>query len=340
MHTRSLIATLGLLLIAATALAAPKNAAYTTPDEAAADPDFAVQGEYVGNIEDDNEQFGVQVIALGDGAFEGVAYEGGLPGAGWDGGKAARAPGKRDGDVVVFKAGDEVMMRYEGGRIVAIEGDKAIGRFEKVDRKSETLGAAPPDGAVVLFNGTEQSLSHWTGKNVALSDDGCLQQGVTSKQTFGSCKVHIEFRLPFMPHARGQGRGNSGIYLQGRYEVQMLDSFGLEGEHNECGGIYKIAKPLVNMCYPPLSWQTYDIEFTAAKYEGGKKVDSARMTVVHNGVKIHDNIEVGHATTASPQKESADPGPIFLQNHGNPVRYRNVWVLPTDGATPPHSPTE
>jgi hypothetical protein len=130
-----------------------------------------------------------------------------------------------------------------------------------------------------------------------------------------------------MPHARGQARGNSGIYLQGRYEVQMLDSFGLVGEHNECGGIYTIAKPKVNMCYPPLTWQTYDIDYTAAEYDGAKKSKNARVTVKHNGVTIHDNIELTHATTASPLKEGPEPGPVYLQDHGNPVRYRNIWVV-------------
>jgi len=146
---------------------------------------------------------------------------------------------------------------------------------------------------------------------------------------FGSFTIHIEFRAPFQPWARGQGRGNSGFYAQGRYETQMLDSFGLSGEWNECGGVYQIAKPSVNMCYPPLSWQTYDIEFVQAVYdEDGNKTENAKFTVLHNGVNIHDDVELTHATTASPMKEGPEPGPVFLQNHGNPVRYRNIWVVP------------
>src|SRR5690606_10766687 len=131
---------------------------------------------------------------------------------------------------------------------------------------------------------------------------------------FGDHKIHIEFLLPYKPEARGQGRGNSGIYLQGRYEVQMLDSFGLEGRDNECGGIYSVAKPKVNMCLPPLVWQTYDIDFTAARYDAeGKKTANARITVHHNGVLIHDDIELPHATTASRLKEGPEDGPIYLQ---------------------------
>jgi hypothetical protein len=130
-----------------------------------------------------------------------------------------------------------------------------------------------------------------------------------------------------MPYARGQGRANSGCYLQGRYEVQILDSFGLEGKNNECGGIYTIKDPDVNMCFPPLAWQTYDIDYTAAKYdESGKKTAHARMTVKHNGVLIHENVELTKATTAAPVKEGPEPGPIYIQDHGNPIRFRNIWV--------------
>src|SRR5690606_30877603 len=123
------------------------------------------------------------------------------------------------------------------------------------------------------------------------TEDGLLPQGSNSKSKHGSCTLHIEFLLPFEPKGSGQGRGNSGVYLQGRYEVQVLDSFGLEGRDNECGGIYTVAAPAVNMCLPPMQWQTYDIEFTAAKYEGRRKVANARMTVRHNGVVIHQDVE-------------------------------------------------
>lgn len=159
-----------------------------------------------------------------------------------------------------------------------------------------------------------------------MSDDKLLMQGVTSKETFQSCQLHLEFMLSFMPNARGQGRSNSGCYLQGRYEVQMLDSFGLTGENNECGGIYTISKPKVNMCFPPLSWQTYDIDYHAAKFDSaGKKTADAWTTVKHNGVVIHDQVKLTHSTTASPLKEGPDAGPLYLQDHGNPVRYRNIW---------------
>ena len=163
-------------------------------------------------------------------------------------------------------------------------------------------------------------------EGAVLTPDKWLTHECSSKQAFGDHKLHLEFCPPFKPLARGQARGNSGVYVQSRYEVQVLDSFGLEGENNECGGIYSIAKPIVNMCYPPLTWQTYDIEFTAAHYENDKKVKNARITVIHNGVKVLDDVELPKATPGRIDEGPA-PAPLFLQGHGNPVVFRNIWVV-------------
>lgn len=149
---------------------------------------------------------------------------------------------------------------------------------------------------------------------------------MNTAQSFKDFTLHVEFRTPFMPDARGQGRGNSGVYLQNRHEVQVLDSYGLAGEPNECGGLYKHTAPAVNACSPPLQWQTYDIDFTAARYDAGQQaMVPARVTVRHNGVLIHDDV-------ALPLLERGGPGfvaegPILLQDHNNPVRYRNVWIV-------------
>ncbi len=305
-----------------------KKQAFT--DAASAGADFAVQGEYTGELggPDDKQTWGVQVIARGDGKFDGVAYLGGLPGDGWDGSEKIPVQGETVGAVTKLTS-EKGSATIEDGvmTVVSSEGNQ-VGTLKRTIRKSPTLGKKPPKGAVVLFDGT--SADNFRGGR--LTDDGLLMEGVTSKQTFGSFRLHLEFRLPFMPFARGQGRGNSGCYLQGRYEVQILDSFGLEGKNNEAGGIYTISNPRVNLCYPPLSWQTYDITYTAAKFDdSGKKTADARITVEHNGVVVQDDVKLTHSTTASPLKEGPENGPIYLQNHGNPVRFRNIWLVPTDG---------
>ncbi len=280
--------------------------------------DFQVQGEYTG------EKLGVQVIALGEGKFRAVILQGGLPGAGWDKTEKVELDGALAGDKVEFAAAKGWKAVIDGGKLSATSATGASVVCAKEQRKSPTLGEMPPAGAVVLFDGT--SADHFKpGKK---TEDGLLMQGANSVRRFQSQKLHIEFQLPFQPKARGQGRGNSGCYLQGRFEVQVLDSFGLAGKDNECGGLYSIKSPDLNMCLPPLTWQTYDVDFTAAKFDGdGKKIASARMTVLHNGVKIHDNVELPKTTTAAPLGEGAAPGYLHLQDHGQPVRYRNIWVV-------------
>ncbi len=274
---------------------------YDTPEKAAEDPDFALQGEYTDSTR------GLQVIALGDGDFRVVVYTDGLPGAGWNG-------------------KDKQQLDLDADQLEAM-----VSKFKRVDRESPTLGVKPPVGSVVLFDGTADSLKkHW--KNGArITDDGLLMEGCTSTDTFGDYSMHLEFRLPFMPKARGQGRGNSGLYHQGRYETQVLDSFGLEGKNNETGGLYSIKAPDLNMCLPPMAWQTYDVDFTAARFDGdGKKTANAKITVKLNGVVVHRDVELPRTTTAAPVREGVEGGPIYLQNHGNPVRFRNIWVRPRD----------
>ena len=205
----------------------------------------------------------------------------------------------------------------------------------------------PPAGATVLFDG--KSLDAWTkkdGKSPAhwkLVDGGAMQVpgggGIITKQKFaGSFKLHVEFRVPYMPKASGQGRGNSGVYVQGRYEIQVLDSYGLNSKDNDCGGIYSVSKPLVNACKAPTVWQSYDIHFQAPTCEAGKVSKPGVVTVHHNGVVIHDKLrlvrkkgdkeEIVTNTTAGIGGDPCSPGPIYLQDHGNPVQFRNIWLLP------------
>jgi hypothetical protein len=300
-------------------------------DPAKVDGDFAFQGEFTGAADEDADvKFGLQVIALGEGQFQAVGYAGGLPGDGWDGDRETliRATGKLENAELKLSAPDQgtAVIKKDGTvETFDLDGNK-VHRLKRVVRKSKTLGQKPPEGAIVLFDGS--SADGW--ENGKMTDDGLLMQGTTSKKKFQDHQLHIEFRIPYQPQDRGQGRGNSGIYMQGRYELQMLDSFGLEGKQNECGGIYSVKDPDLNMCLPPLSWQTYDIEYTAARFDdAGKLVKNPRVTVKHNGVLIHKDVELPgeRNTTAAPSQPGPEAGPVYLQNHGCPVRYRNIWVV-------------
>ncbi|MEX0669903.1 MAG: sulfatase-like hydrolase/transferase [Pirellulales bacterium] len=317
----------------AVAKAPAKNPAFTDP--AHADDDFPFQGEYAGTLSKGSqaEKYGVQIVALGDGSFDAIGYLGGLPGAGWIPPTKLRGTGKRDGTVLNLEGldigGSKRRGRIEGGSLCILDdAGKTIATFPKTERTSPTLGQQPPAGAIVIFDGAGPVDESKTLVNPRLTDDSLLMEGVTTKDSFGDAEWHIEFRLPYQPKDRGQGRGNSGAYVAGAYEVQMLDSFGLEGKNNECGGVYSVAAPQVNMCLPPLAWQTYDIDFTAPRFEGDKKVKDAVMTVRHNGVVIQDHVSVPKITPGGPQKTEGTSGPLHLQNHGNPVRYRTIWVKP------------
>lgn len=296
-------------------------------DPKQADADFGVQGEYSGELDgkDGKVKWGVQVIALGEHKFHAVAYPGGLPGDGWNQKRKIEIDGETKDGRTTF-TGDKGSGTVSDGKMLVRDANgNEVGTFERVERISPTLGKKPPEGAVVLFDGTSPK----NFKDGRMTEDGLLMQGVTSHQTFQSFSLHLEFLLSYMPYARGQGRGNSGCYMQGRYEVQILDSFGLQGKNNECGGIYEIKDPDLNMCFPPLTWQTYDIDFTAATFDSdGKKQSNARMTVQHNGVVVQQDVEVPRTTRgAKVNEEGSEPGPIYIQDHRNPIRFRNIWLV-------------
>lgn len=294
-------------------------------DPAMTDADFAFQGEFAGYLEtgDKRDKVGVQIVALGRARFHAALHRGGLPGEGAPNREAesSGADGTKLDGAVIFDFKKQKARLRDGKLTMIGADDRVIGHLKPVVRKSSTMGAKPPTGAIILFDGT--SADEFGGSRVTA--EALLTEGGTTKRKFRDFTLHLEFRTPYMPESRGQGRGNSGCYLQGRYEVQILDSFGKPPKHDECGGIFKVRAADLSMCYPPLAWQTFDLDYTAARFEAsGKKLANGRLTLRHNGITVHNNVELPGGT-ASP--DGPEPGPISLQEHGSPVRFRNIWVV-------------
>jgi hypothetical protein len=309
-------------------IAGDPPAAWTDPFQAAKDdPDFTLQGEY--GTAEAGAAWGVQVVAMSGGTFDAYLLEGGLPGVGWTRDKARlKLTGKRekDGSAIFHSEDQAYAAKIAAGKVVVSQGDKEVVTLPRIERVSPTLGAKAPAGAVVLFDGTK--VEEWVGGEM---ENGLLKNNDPhTKRNFGAYSLHIEFRTPYKPFSRGQQRGNSGVYHQWRYETQVLDSFGLSGEDNETGGVYKIGKPIVNACYPPLTWQTYDVDFTPSTFDtAGKVTAHARITVRLNGVLVQDNLELPTTTGGAKLQVTPEPGPIYLQSHGNPVFFRNIWLVPS-----------
>lgn len=226
--------------------------------------------------------------------------------------------------------------------------------FTKSEFRSPTLGLKPPDGSTILFDG--KNLDAWqNAKDGGAAGWGILPNGVfevvpmkkgvasrgngdiCTKEKFGDIRLHLEFQLPYEPELNWLDRGNSGVFFQGLYEVQILDSFGLSGLWNECGALYHTSPPKVNACLPPGEWQTYDILFRAARFHPDGSVSEApRITVRQNGILIQYNEEFPKGTkfvgSNRPSPPAPATGPIELQDHGHSVQYRNIWTAPLPDA--------
>ena len=184
---------------------------------------------------------------------------------------------------------------------------------------------------VILFDGT--SVDAWKNRDGSPIDwtveDGVMtvkHGDIISKEVYSDAHIHVEWREPDMPWASGQGKGNSGVYIHGCYEVQVLDSYGREvPDASACGAIYSMYAPLVNACKPALEWQTYDIYFRAPRFENGEIVKNGFVTILQNGVVIHNNVELPRNAPGGVTDYRVEQGPLLLQDHGNPVSFRNIW---------------
>jgi len=198
-----------------------------------------------------------------------------------------------------------------------------------------TLKAAPPEGAVILFDGS--SLKGWVKRDGSAPEwivkDGACQVvpktgDICTTELFTDHFLHLEFMLSDMPDKTGQAKANSGVYLQGRYEIQVLDSSGWDIPGlGDCGGIYDQYAPLVNACKPALQWQTYDVFFRAPRCEGKVVKENARVTLLHNGVLVHNNVELPGMTGGPTDNNIQLPGHLRLQDHGDVIWYRNIWAV-------------
>lgn len=193
---------------------------------------------------------------------------------------------------------------------------------------------APPSNAKILFN--EKDLNNWQTRGGDPAGwevkDGIMhvvpgKGDVMTKERFTDFYLHLEWMEPDMPDAKGQAKGNSGVFLQGRYEIQVLDSYGIPVPgKGDCGAIYNQYATLVNACKPPLQWQAYDMIFRAARMIDGK-LENARITACQNGTVIHNNVIFDGVTGGAIDEKVLEPGPLLLQDHGNLLKFRNIWVV-------------
>lgn len=303
-----------------------KGPAFTVPPKK--DPHYSLMGEFVGQIRQPGakktkRQIALQIRPVAGNQFHAIAYYGGLPGQPNHQSEEMRLIGLRSKNSVVLSGGPwAIFVNPQGCNIIAASG-KVLGRLKRVHRVSPTLGAEAPEGATVLFDGSDVD----SFVNAQMTENGLLQEGALISPMFQDFNLHVEFRLPYMPQAEGQQRANSGLYLQSRYECQVLDSFGTEKMYNGLGALYRTKAPDVNMAFPPLVWQTYDIQFTAPRWASDQtKVRDAHVTSWVNGVKVQDNVALQNKTGAG-KPEAPVLLPINIQNHGDPVRFRNIWII-------------
>ncbi len=325
-----LAAFLGAILLPGLGYSDNSDNAEAAPESPAADAqdnvDRQLMGEFAGPVTVGPNRYqatGLQIRPIGGGSFEAIQYVGGLPGDRSFRGQPVTLIGKRSGDHLVLSGAPWAIFVEQDVCILVDRSGKELGRLQRVVRQSPTLGAAPPKDAMALFDGS--GTDHFS--IAEMTEDGLLNEGAEFKAMFHDYNLHLEFKLPYMPASKEQARANSGVYLQSRYELQILDSFATTPVFNGCGALYRFRKPDVNMCFPPLQWQTYDIIFTSPRWAAdGTKLRNAHVTAWLNGVKVQDDVELPDKTGHG-EPEAPVLLPIRLQDHGCPVRYRNIWII-------------
>ncbi|MEX0778804.1 MAG: DUF1080 domain-containing protein [Balneolales bacterium] len=319
------------------AMQANDNNIFADPDEANNYPGYTFQGEYIGQMyfEDETikENVGLQIAIYGDKEIGAILYEKGLPNEQINSIEDIgmhKIKGKYEDSALLLEGEFPIRLQHAHGRLTALDEDNNyLGHFSKIKRKSPTLGKVPPKGATILFDGT--NLDHFINES-QMTGSKLLKQGARTSNEFGDMYLHLEARLGFMPEHRGEQRANSGIYIQNRYEVQILDSFTKPSFNFGNAALYNTVAPRVNASYPPLTWQTYDIYFQAPRFnDDGTKMENARVTVYLNGILVHKDIELESGTGAGASREEVPKAELYLQDHGgDPIHFRNVWLIEDD----------
>jgi hypothetical protein len=264
---------------------------------------------------------------------------------------------KAEGEKIVFDTDDwkgEISATGITGSARQSGSQEVSFRLEKMNWKSPTLEMSPPEGAIILFDGSDTLQWEMAGADGEVSwpilednvwevlprrEDRTRGGSVRTREGWEDMRLHLEYRLPYLPESRGQQRANSGLFFQNSYEIQILDSFGTDGLWNEAGALYKVSPPKVNAALPPGEWQTLDVEFRAARFAEDGSVESfPMMTVLHNGIPIHNRQilkeRTSHALEGRAQPPVRGSGPIFLQDHGQRIQFRNIWIIPLDQESP------
>lgn len=302
-------------------------------------PGFQFQGEYAGEARfapsGEPIKAGLQIAVYGENIFRGVLYAGGLPGDhinSWENGydeMAIELHGEYKDHILHLKAEDSpVSVRKIHDHFAVLDSDlNYLGHLKRVRRESSTSGMRSPEDSILLFSGKEEEVSEYW-KDISEMSYNLLRQGAATREKYGDMRLHLEAKIGFMPLAPSQERTNSGIYIQNRYEVQIIDSFAMLPDMNSNASLYNEVKPEFNPTFPPLDWQTYDVYFRAPRFSGqGEKSENARVTVYLNGFLIIDDAVLEQGTGAGARLEENPSAEFYLQDHTGPVRFRNIWIV-------------